>query len=1036
MIILGILLDGIKQACEVDGHDSRILDFDPNRPLQDQLDESNNLTGAEKAEILFNATGQGHPEGVAESVEILHEAYRKHLKELGQQTPQPQEKRKERAPPLRVPRRQQRSTGKKDKKEKRRVNRISMMILGSDVNRTNKLKKAREELEKLNDELLYTNQLINENNAKGGDMIFQIEALQKKLEERGRTITALTERVDDVKKQKKPLDREDSSDMASSTGDASLDGSLDDESETERFYSERNDSLPMISIGDKIEIDQQTKVKKKRRKRKSNRSRKRGSAKSRVPNMDPVFLRKTFKERIRKLITINNFFQQASDAAMAKEMSADRKSSRTPIPSPLVDLVIPEYAEIHYLGEEREFDENEEYVPHPSDLDTPDRPLSSPHLGRGRKLPMQSSIRHLTLTRPDSKVTWKSDDQLHTVRYIPGLPKEHFYSVEEIKMFRFEKFMDDNAEEFEIVEEGEWEEEEVLEDDEISYESYEESYYEDEEEEVTIAEEIAEDNLQSVEQERLEEQERLTREEAERLAKEEQERQAHEEAERLANEEKERLAAEALAEAKEEEQARVAAVHEATRKSEEHTQAEEKKLAAEALSEAKEEEQARVAAVHEATRKSEEEAEARARAKEESRHKPEVEANAEKEPKQIERAAPFEIPSVPINEDQKENDEVIVRERKAEPLQSAPPVNKNDSTAERSVQLDDLIDQIDAVIKRKSPEQDVQDVTSESSKKEKNTEETITEERNQAEVLLSPGSPGKDEIPETTDENNDQKTSSEPDPQESSNIDGDKKADERKQYERGESEELDSATEHSAHGSLATIDDWSSDDEPVRQNTSKSQLQESNSNLPVISITDKLEADKEAEELEGKKKKRRKRRKRKSNLDPVFLRETFKQRIRKLITLNIFFQQAADLAMEKEFRAEQKSVFHTRRKSSLVGVVQKDELAELEALYHSDSEFDLEGDGDKSTRSLASGIELSSSHIHTPPLPGLYKTTSVLLTKEMREARPKRSIRWKSDGEILHVHFIPFFPPEGLITQFFYTAADMKMFRFEKVSIA
>jgi hypothetical protein len=350
----------------------------------------------------------------------------------------------------------------------------------------------------------------------------------------------------------------------------------------------------------------------------------------------------------------------------------------------------------------------------------------------------------------------------------------------------------------------------------------------------------------------------------------------------------------------------------------------------------------------------------------------------------------------------------------------------------------------DATVEDKETDEDV---TSGSSKKQKNEEKTITEEKNQAEVLLSPGSPGKDEIPETTDENNGPKTASEPDPQESSNIDGDKKADEGKQYERRESEEHDSATDHSDHSgfnkSIASIDDWSSDDDPSRQNTSKSQLQESKSNLPVISITDKLEADKEAE-VEGKKKKRRKRRKRKShdkepNLDPVFLRETFKQRIRKLITLNKFFQQAADMAMEKEFRAEKKSLHHTKRKSSLVGVIQKDELAELEALYHSDSEFDLEGDGSKSTtRSLASGIELapiSSSHTHTPPRPGLYKTTSVLLTKEMREARPKRSLRWKSDGEMFHVHFIPFFP-EGLRTQFFYSSEEMKMFRFEKVSIA
>jgi hypothetical protein len=357
----------------------------------------------------------------------------------------------------------------------------------------------------------------------------------------------------------------------------------------------------------------------------------------------------------------------------------------------------------------------------------------------------------------------------------------------------------------------------------------------------------------------------------------------------------------------------------------------------------------------------------------------------------------------------------------------------------------------DATVEDKEADEDV---TFESSKKEKNAEETITKAKDQAVVLLSPSSPGNDKIPETRDENNDQKTSSEPDPQESSNIDGDKKADEGKQHERKESEELDSATDHSVH-SVGSIDDWSTDDESAMPESSKSQLQESNSNVPVISITDKLEADKEAGEGEGKKKRRRKRRKRKSNLDPVFLRDTFKKRIRKLITLNRFFQQAADLAMEKEFRAEKKSLFHTRRKSSLVGTLQPDELAELEALANSDSEFefDLEGDGDKS--SLVSGTELapisstpissspisstpisSSPHDHTPPRPGLHKTKSAFFTKEMREARPKRSIRWKSDGDIHEVKFIPYFPPEGLITQFFYTPEEMKMFRFEKVSIA
>ena len=73
-------MDAIKQNCAMDGWDPRILDLDPNQPLEDQLLFNKTLTDEEKEDMLYSANhstddSDDEPGDIHEIVERIHEAY-------------------------------------------------------------------------------------------------------------------------------------------------------------------------------------------------------------------------------------------------------------------------------------------------------------------------------------------------------------------------------------------------------------------------------------------------------------------------------------------------------------------------------------------------------------------------------------------------------------------------------------------------------------------------------------------------------------------------------------------------------------------------------------------------------------------------------------------------------------------------------------------------------------------------------------------------------------------------------------------------
>lgn len=172
-----------------------------------------------------------------------------------------------------------------------------------------------------------------------------------------------------------------------------------------------------------------TSPKKPSSKRKSNKPK---SSKRKKSNLDRAFLRATFQHRVRKLIILNQFFEKtAAMKAFLAEKAIDRKSF-------------------------------------------------------ARANPQESRIKGLSMD-----VNWADDDVLVSINEYEKNPEslhnELFYSEEEIKLFRFEKFMEDHADEFEIVEDDDDEDGEI---DEFIYEIIEEEEEEEYEyEEIEILDE-------------------------------------------------------------------------------------------------------------------------------------------------------------------------------------------------------------------------------------------------------------------------------------------------------------------------------------------------------------------------------------------------------------------------------------------------------------------------------------------------------------------------------------------------------------------
>jgi len=99
-----------------------------------------------------------------------------------------------------------------------------------------------------------------------------------------------------------------------------------------------------------------------------------------------------------------------------------------------------------------------------------------------------------TKNKPKKTVSFGSAENLYRVRLMPkytfGQKRTCFYSYEEIKKFRFEKFMEENADEFEIVDSDD-------EDSEYSYEWEEVSISENgEDEDEEFVEEILIENIE------------------------------------------------------------------------------------------------------------------------------------------------------------------------------------------------------------------------------------------------------------------------------------------------------------------------------------------------------------------------------------------------------------------------------------------------------------------------------------------------------------------------------------------------------------
>jgi hypothetical protein len=197
-------------------------------------------------------------------------------------------------------------------------------------------------------------------------------------------------------------------------------------------------------------------------------------AKSQATEPDsPAVLRVKCKAAVRKVINLNRFFQQIRDkckSATDRVHNADMKSFKgAKRRTYLKDIRTPD----HLLGT-YEYDSDEEK----KDTGKCQKRLESILLTPETKS-----------TRPKRNIQWTG--KLHRVKYIPIFPNESqkiasFYTSEEINQFRFEKFMEDNGDDFEEI----LEDEADGDDDEYDYEEV--SYHSDSDEDEYYEEEIVE----------------------------------------------------------------------------------------------------------------------------------------------------------------------------------------------------------------------------------------------------------------------------------------------------------------------------------------------------------------------------------------------------------------------------------------------------------------------------------------------------------------------------------------------------------------
>jgi len=193
---------------------------------------------------------------------------------------------------------------------------------------------------------------------------------------------------------------------------------------------------------------------------------------------------------VRRLIWTNIFFQQTALKALEMQNKADEKSYKKSV-SQLKDMLVDE------SFEEKVTTESASAV-----VSAPPSPHAKPKRSSLKDMPANEILKDFavvsstpepevapaTASKPKKTVHWAEGANILDVRimpkqYDPMTKKVCFYSEDEIKKFRFEKYLEDHEEEFEeVVEDGEfeWIEEEIIEIEEgFEFEEVIEYVYED-----------------------------------------------------------------------------------------------------------------------------------------------------------------------------------------------------------------------------------------------------------------------------------------------------------------------------------------------------------------------------------------------------------------------------------------------------------------------------------------------------------------------------------------------------------------------------
>ncbi|KAL3929410.1 MAG: hypothetical protein SGBAC_012224 [Bacillariaceae sp.] len=188
-------------------------------------------------------------------------------------------------------------------------------------------------------------------------------------------------------------------------------------------------------------------------------------------SLDKDGRKEAFQASVKKLITLNRFFQQVDGVSKDKALDTDKKKFLAAIAAKKSSVFQSIEYNIDETGNESK----------PTTI---------------AKIQVQSILLTPTIKalRPKQNVAWR--EKLHRFKFFPVFPvlsekDKYFYTSEDISRFRFEKFMEDNNDEYEeeVVDSEEENELEALDEDddessyeELSYHSDTDSYYEEEEE--------------------------------------------------------------------------------------------------------------------------------------------------------------------------------------------------------------------------------------------------------------------------------------------------------------------------------------------------------------------------------------------------------------------------------------------------------------------------------------------------------------------------------------------------------------------------